>query len=90
MAPVMDAALAAGADLANDIWGLRYDKFYTPRERHPFWDCGTMALDRCKYDTCPRYHNRDQAVYPELSGGSTSDLEDSIAIGEKAGSAGTE
>ena len=27
-APVMDAALLAGGDMANDIWGLRYDSFF--------------------------------------------------------------
>ena len=85
-APVMDAALAAGADLANDIWGLRYDKFYTPEGKTSVWDCGTMAQIIAKYDVpvCVM-HNRDQAVYQNFLEEVLLDLEDSIAIGEKAG-----
>ena len=85
-APVMDAALAAGADLANDIWGLRYDKFYAPEGKTSVWDCGTMAQIIAKYDVpvCVM-HNRDQAVYQNFLEEVLLDLEDSIAIGEKAG-----
>lgn len=85
-APVMDAALAAGADLANDIWGLRYDKLFAPDGQTSVWKCGTMAEIIAKHDVpvCVM-HNRKEAVYTDFLKEVKEDLSDSIAIGENAG-----
>ena len=85
-APVMDAALAAGADLANDIWGLRYDKLFAPDGQTSVWECGTMAEIIAKHDVpvCVM-HNRKEAVYTDFLKEVKEDLSDSIAIGENAG-----
>ena len=42
-APVMDAGLSAGADMANDIWGLRYDELFAQEGCKSVWEIGTMA-----------------------------------------------
>lgn len=86
-APVMDAALSAGADLANDIWGLRYDMLFSEEGRDSVWETGTMAevIARHKKPVCVM-HNRRKAEYPEgLIAGMTADLRESISIGEEAG-----
>ena len=47
---VAEAALQAGADLVNDIWGLKYDEH--------------MASLIVKYDAaCCLMHNHNEAVY---------------------------
>lgn len=85
-APVMEAALQAGADLANDIWGLRYDKFFSEEGRESVWECGTMAQIVAKHQVpvC-MMHNRKEAVYTNFLDEVLSDLKDSIAIGTSAG-----
>lgn len=85
-APVMEAALQAGADLANDIWGLRYDKIFADQDRSSVWECGTMAQIIQKYDVpvC-LMHNRQEAVYTDLLADIRADLGESIRIGLAAG-----
>lgn len=85
-APVMEAALEAGADLANDIWGLRYDKFYAEEGKTSVWACGAMAEIVAKHQVpvCVM-HNRKEAVYSNLLHEVLEDLEDSVQIGEAAG-----
>lgn len=87
-APVMDAALSAGADFANDIWGLRYDKLFSEEGKSSVWEIGTMAEVVAKHGKpiCIM-QNRPEAVYDEkgLLAGMLSDLREGIAIGEKAG-----
>lgn len=85
-APVMEAALAAGADMANDIWGLRYDSLFAKEGKKSVWECGTMAEIIAKYDVpvCVM-HNRKEAVYDNFLEDMLSDLQESICIGEKAG-----
>jgi len=85
-APVMDAALSAGADMANDIWGLRYDRLFSENGKHSVWDCGSMAEVVAKYQVpvCVM-HNRLEAVYGNLLEDMLSDLQESIEIGQKAG-----
>lgn len=87
-APVMDAALSAGADFANDIWGLRYDKLFAEEGRKSVWEIGTMAEVVAKHGKpiCIM-QNRPEAVYGEkgLLAGMFSDLREGIAIGEGAG-----
>lgn len=84
-APVMDAALFAGADLANDIWGLRYESLFSEEERG--WDGETMAevVARHQKPVCVM-QNRREAVYREgLLPGMIADLEESVRIGDRAG-----
>lgn len=84
-APVMDAALSAGADLANDIWGLRYDALFPEVARA--WDADTMAevVARHKKPVCIM-QNRREALYREgLLPGMFADLRESLSIGEGAG-----
>lgn len=85
-APVMDAALLAGGDMANDIWGLRYDSLFAGEGEHSVWDCGTMAevIARHQVPVCVM-HNRKKAVYQNLLEEILSDLEGSIQIGIDAG-----
>lgn len=85
-APVMKAALDAGADMANDIWGLRYDKFNTVQGQDSVWDTGTMAhvIAAKKVPVCVM-HNRPEAVYQDFIPDVLSDLQDSVEIGVKAG-----
>ena len=69
---VAESSLAAGADLINDIWGLKKD----PR----------MAEVIAKYDVpvCIM-HNREEAVYNSFMEDVISDLRESIEIAQKAG-----
>lgn len=85
-APVMDAALAAGADLANDIWGLRYDELFAPEGKPSVWDCGTMAeiVARYQVPVCVM-HNRKEPDYKDFLDDMEQDLECSLKIAEKAG-----
>ena len=86
-APVMDAALSAGADLANDIWGLRYDGLFSQAGDKSVWEIGTMAVVVAKHGkpVCIM-QNRREAVYEEgLLSGMFSDLREGISIGEQAG-----
>ena len=85
-APVMEAALREGADLANDIWGLRYDKFFSGEGEPSIRKCGTMAeiVARYQVPVCIM-HNRREAVYTDFIRDLLSDWEDSVEIGAAAG-----
>lgn len=69
---VAEAAILAGADLVNDIWGLKYDK--------------EMANIVKKYDVpvCIM-HNRDNKEYGEFRKELMSDLQECMEIAENAG-----
>lgn len=85
-APVMDAALQAGADFANDIWGLRYDGLFAEDGRNSVWDLGTMAevVARHGKPLCIM-HNRIEPEYGNLLSDIKQDLAHSIEIAEQAG-----
>lgn len=69
---VAEAALMAGADLLNDIWGFRYD------ER-----CAKLVAE---YDaTVCLMHNRDNTEYDNFMQEVLEDLQSSLAIAEKYG-----
>lgn len=69
---VAEAALKAGADLINDIWGFRHD----PR----------MAELTARYGAaCCLMHNRREAVYDDFFTDVLADLRESVAIAEAAG-----
>ena len=85
-APVMDAALQAGADLANDIWGLRYDELFASEGESSVWDIGTMAdvVTRYEKPICIM-HNKPEPQYENLLEDIQTDLRVSLNIAEKAG-----
>lgn len=69
---VAEAALKAGADLLNDIWGFRYD------ER-----CAELAA---QYDAAVcLMHNRDNTEYNNFMQDVIADLKVSLSIAEKYG-----
>ena len=69
---VFKAAYAAGADLLNDIWGLKYD------------DIIAKEAAKAKIPCC-LMHNRKEAVYENYMEDLKNDLKESINIGKKAG-----
>lgn len=74
-AKVAKAAVEAGADLVNDIWGLKYDEEIA----------GVIA------DTgvaCCLMHNRDNHEYKNFMEDMKQDLRETIAIAQQAGIAG--
>ena len=69
---VAEAAILAGADLINDIWGLKYDSF--------------MAEVIAKYQVpCCLMHNRKDLNYTDFLSDVVDDLKESIAIAKQAG-----
>lgn len=69
---VVEAALAAGADMVNDIWGFKYDE--------------KVAELTAKYGVpCCLMHNRQQAAYKNFIEEMCSDLKESVAIAKKYG-----
>lgn len=69
---VAEAAILAGADLINDIWGLKYDR--------------TMAEVIAKYNKpCCLMHNRRDMDYQNFMEDVKSDLRESVELAKKAG-----
>lgn len=69
---VAKAGILAGADLINDIWGLKYDS-------------GMAALlAECGLPCC-LMHNRKEAVYSNFMQKIAADLADTIHLAQKAG-----
>lgn len=69
---VAEAALASGADLLNDIWGLKYDN--------------NIAGIAAKYDVAVcLMHNRDTTEYKNFVQDVIKDLKQSIEIAKQAG-----
>ena len=69
---VVEAALRAGADLVNDIWGLKYDR--------------KVAELIARYQVpCCLMHNREKAEYENFVKDMCQDLQDSLAIARSAG-----
>lgn len=69
---VAKAALDAGADLLNDIWGFRYDE--------------NMAAVAAEYDAAVcLMHNRETTVYRDFVNDVKEDLKKCLAVAEKYG-----
>ena len=69
---VVKAALDAGADLVNDIWGLKYDS--------------SLAGLIAEYDVpCCLMHNRDNTDYENFSEDLIKDMKETLSIAEQAG-----
>ncbi|MCR4796378.1 MAG: dihydropteroate synthase [Ruminococcus sp.] len=70
---VAEAGIKAGADLVNDIWGLKYDS-------------GEMAALIAKTGAaCCLMHNRDNMDYTSYFDDVIADMEETVEIAEKAG-----
>ena len=69
---VAKAGLQAGADLINDIWGLKYDENMA----------GVIADFQVP---CCLMHNRNEAVYADYMEDVLKDLKETLDIAEKAG-----
>ncbi len=64
---VAEAALQAGADLVNDIWGLKYDS--------------RMAMLIARYDAaCCLMHNRKEPVYQDFFADFMEDMRECVRI----------
>ena len=69
---VAEAAILAGADLINDIWGLKYD--------------GTMAEVIARYEVpCCLMHNRRDTEYGNFMEDVLADLKESVSLAKQAG-----
>ncbi len=69
---VADAAIAAGADLVNDIWGLQYD--------------AQMAQVIAKHQVaCCLMHNRTTPIYTDFLQDCLTDLQKSLHLAQDAG-----
>lgn len=69
---VAEEAIKAGADIVNDVWGLKKDK--------------NMAKIIARYDVpCILMHNRDERPYENLIRDFLEDLYESIDLAKKAG-----
>lgn len=69
---VAEAGIKAGADMINDVWGLKWD--------------GTMADLIAKYDVaCCIMHNRHDMNYVNFLQDVISDLDESIRMADQAG-----
>ena len=69
---VIEAALKAGADMVNDIWGLKYDP-----------ECARLIA---RYDVpCCLMHNRRDGVYRDFLPDMLEDLRQTLAIAASAG-----
>ncbi|MBQ8278369.1 MAG: dihydropteroate synthase [Roseburia sp.] len=70
---VAEAAILAGADLINDIWGLKYDD-------------GAMAEVIARHQVpCCLMHNRTNTDYRDFIKDVMADLQESVTIAERAG-----
>ena len=69
---VAEAGIQAGADLINDIWGLKYD------------DKLADVIARAKVPCC-LMHNRKEAVYQNYMEDVLADLKETLAIAHRAG-----
>ena len=71
-AAVAEAGIVAGADLINDIWGLRYD------------DRMAQVIAKSGLPCC-LMHNRKEAVYDNFMSDVISDLKKTLALAAEAG-----
>ncbi len=69
---VLEAALQAGADMVNDIWGLKYDR--------------KVAELIAQYDVpCCLMHNREKAEYEDFMADMLADMKETLQIARAAG-----
>ena len=69
---VAEAALQAGADLVNDIWGFKFDY-------------KTAEVTARYHAACCLMHNRNEAIYQNFLEDMVADMKECFAIAHKAG-----
>lgn len=69
---VAEAALQAGADLVNDIWGFKFDY-------------KTAEVTARYHAACCLVHNRNEAIYQNFLEDMVADMKECVAIAHKAG-----
>lgn len=69
---VAEAALQAGADLVNDIWGFKFDY-------------KTAEVTARYHAACCLMHNRNEAIYQNFLEDMVADMKECAAIAHKAG-----
>ena len=69
---VAEAALQAGADLVNDIWGFKFDY-------------KTAEVTARYHAACCLMHNRNEAIYQNFLEDMVADMKECVAIAPKAG-----
>lgn len=69
---VAEAALQAGADLVNDIWGFKFDY-------------KTAEVTARYHAACCLMHNRNEAIYQNFLEDMVADMKECVAIARKAG-----
>lgn len=69
---VAEAALQAGADLVNDIWGFKFDY-------------KTAEVTARYHAACCLMHNRNEAIYQNFLEDMVADMKEYVAIAHKAG-----
>ena len=79
-AGVAEAGLSAGADLLNDIWGLKYGW-----KGEEGWRSKLADVIAAHNAACCLMHNRDQEGYRDLMQELKQDLQESIRLAEEAG-----
>ena len=94
-ADVIEEALKAGADLVNDVWGFRYEKFYgdglTKDVGESVNESGSDIVTKiaqltASYDVpCCLMHNRPDTDYTNYIEDVIKDLQDSVDIALRAG-----
>lgn len=78
---VAEAGLTAGADLLNDIWGLKYG---WEKERDG-WKSPMAAVIAKHGAACCLMHNRDNQDYKDFFEDMRRDLQETIRLAEEAG-----
>lgn len=83
-AKVAQAGIKVGADLINDIWGLRYEKEWNGKTDD---DCRSqMAEVIAKANIpCCLMHNRKEPDYTDYMKDVEADLQETIAVAKRAG-----
>lgn len=69
---VAEAALRAGADMVNDIWGLKYDEHMA-------------SVIAGHHAACCLMHNREEPVYQDFLPDVLNDLKKSVCLAKEAG-----
>ena len=83
-AKVARAGIEAGADLINDIWGLRYEKD-PARLEGANGECAMAEVIAGAGLPCCLMHNRKEAAYENYMEEVKADLRESVAIAKRAG-----
>ncbi len=83
-ANVARAGIAAGADLINDIWGLRYE-MDPARQADTGCECDMARVIAESGLPCCLMHNRKEAVYENYMEDVKADLRETVAIAKRAG-----